>query len=343
MGFIEDPQPIIDLAQTYPEVEAVNAVARGVVMAQNQNIPAFPILYGVDVNAEKQVVALEDYLIGGTLDDLYDNTVFLSSGLARNLRASPGSVIDVFTPLMLEKMKADQVLLPRELEVAGIFETGFSDVDQNTMIITLRLAQELYGLGNSVHDVTMRLHDRNQAGAVATRLNEELPDPYQARTYLQLNEQFLSIIQMERTITMFISLFTVLVAAFSISSSLLTSVVRKTREIGLIGAMGGSAFGNAMIFTAQGIIIGCLGLVLGMGIAVGILSQRNEIIFLIGKIIGQDDFMTQYYPLAQLPVSYHLQDFVLVAFFAIGMAILGSFIPSMRAAKLRPAEALRNE
>lgn len=342
-GFVSDPEEITAIAESQPEVAAANAVARGVVMAQHDNIPTFPVMYTIDVNAEQQVIPIEKYLIMGTLDDLDDESVFISSGVARSLRARTGDTLDVFTPLMLQKMKEDQLLLPRELEVAGVFETGFSEVDKNTILITLRLGRELYDLGGSAHEITVRLHERDKAPLVAEALNRQLPEPLEARTFLEINQGFLFVLQLERGLTMLITVFTVLVAAFSISSSLFTAVVRKTREIGLLGAMGGRPWQNAMIFTFQGVIVGLVGYVAGVTLALVLLTFRQDIVVGLGKIAGQDDFMLQYYPLANLPVHYRPDDFLLVALFTIGTAVLAGLIPALRAAKLRPSEALRNE
>ncbi len=79
----------------------------------------------------------------GNLEEFTDDGVFLGEGLARTLKAEPGSVVEVFTPLMLERLKQDEVLLPREFTVIGLFRTGSPQVDGNTMISTLRVMQEL--------------------------------------------------------------------------------------------------------------------------------------------------------------------------------------------------------
>jgi len=342
-GYIDAPRPIAEELQAMPEVAAANIGTRGVVMAQHQTIPVFPLMYGLDVNAEERVIPVEDYLLYGSLDDLGDDSVLLSAGVARDMRAGPGDTIEVFTPLMLEKMKADQLLLPRELEVVGIYETGYSEVDKNTMIVTLRLGQELYGMGNSAHDIVLRLHDKKLAAPVAQKLNETLPPPLEARTWLEINQGFLFVLQMERTLMMLVTFFTVIVAGFSIASSLFISVVRKTREIGLLGAMGGRPWQSSMIFVCQGLIIGVVGAALGFALAMVVLHFRDAIVAFIGRFSGQDDFMLQFYPLANLPVSYRWEDFALVGFFTLVTAVLAGLIPALRAAALRPSEALRNE
>ena len=90
----------------------------------------------------------------GDLDELDDDSVILSSQLALSVGARMGSVVEVYSPLLLEKMKNDEVMLPRELEVVGIFEVGHQQLDSSVVLVTLRTMQDLYGLGSSVHGIT---------------------------------------------------------------------------------------------------------------------------------------------------------------------------------------------
>src|SRR5690606_37023828 len=143
-------------------------------------------------------------------------------------------------------------------------ETGYGAVDANTIVITLRLMQELYGLGNGVHGLSLRLDKGADPDSVAADLNKVLPPPAKAYSWLDINRDLLFVLQLEKTVMFFIILFIILVASFSIASSLLTSVVRKTREIGLLGALGGRPWQSAAIFCLQGFLIGFVGTVLGM-------------------------------------------------------------------------------
>src|SRR5690606_34416536 len=127
-------------------------------------------------------------------------------------------------PLLLEKLKGDEVMLPRELEVVGIFEIGHQSLDSSVVLVTLRLMQELYGLGDAVHGLNVKIAPDADADAIATSLNGLLPSVAPgafARTWMEANQDFLFVIQLEKNMIFFLLTFIILVASFSVTSSLL--------------------------------------------------------------------------------------------------------------------------
>lgn len=341
---IDDYQEVIELARGMPGVEAVEPYAHGVVMAVHRNRPAFPFIRGMQPpNGQSSVVPLESFVIMGSLDDLDDDSIALSSRLAAVMGASIDSTIEVYSPLMLERLKADEVLLPRELRVVAIFETGWNQVDANTMVCTLRLMQDLYGLDHGVHGIAIRLDHDDRSAEVATALNAMLKPPLHAYTWLASNHDLLFVLRLEKTMMFFIILFIVLVAAFSIASSLFTAVVRKTREIGVIGALGGRPWEIACSFCLQGLFIGIVGTVLGIAGAVLALTYRNEIVQTFTSWTKSETILLEYYQFANLPMEYAASDFVIIIVFSIAASTLAGVIPAWRATRLKPSDALRNE
>ena len=108
------------------------------------------------------------------MEDFDDAGVFLGEGLAYSLKAGLGSSVEVFTPLMLEALKKDEVLLPRDFKVVGLFRTGSPQVDANTMITTLRVMQELYGLDDGVHGIVLKLRPGQDANDYSVDLEREV-------------------------------------------------------------------------------------------------------------------------------------------------------------------------
>jgi len=340
---LRDWEPTLEEIAADPAVAIASPYAHGVVMAQKDNIPAFPMIRSIGLDPEQEAIPVESYLRSGNLDLLDDDSVFLSSGLAYTLGARTGSVIEVYSPLMLERLKRDELLLPRELAVAGIFESGWQQVDDNTMLVTLRLMQDLYGLHNGIHGIAIRLHPGHDADTVAERLNRQLPLPYTARSWMDTNHDFLFILQLEKHVLFFLMLFIVVVAAFSITSSLLITVVRKTREIGLFGALGGRPREIAACFCFQGFLLGCAGTGLGVGLALIILHYRNGIVSTFARITQSEDALRRFYQFVDLPVRYELRDFVVIVTSGIIISTLAGLIPAWRASRLKPTEAFRSE
>ncbi len=330
--------------QALDEVLAVAPFAEGVVMLQHANRPQFPMIRGIDSIAEQAVIPLQDFLTYGSLDDFDDAGVFLGEGLARTLKAGPGSVVEVFTPLMLERLKADEVLLPREFTVIGLFRTGSPQVDGNTMISTLRVMQELYGLEDGVHGLTLKLRPQVDADLYCSDLQAEVLRPgLRAISWLESNREFLFVIEQEKRVISFIIIFIILVASFSIAIALMMAVLRKTREIGLLVAMGGRPHQVAYSFCIQGLVIGTIGTVVGIGLAVLCLHYRRQILSAYAWLTNsQVDFLGQY-DVYEIPVHYLMSDFVMVTCFAVIISTLAGILPALRAARLNPADALRSE
>jgi lipoprotein-releasing system permease protein len=126
-------------------------------------------------------------------------------------------------------------------------------------------------------------------------------------------------------------------------SSLLIAVVRKTREIGLLGALGGRPRDVALCFCAQAFIIGTVGTIVGLGLGFLVLAFRNNIVHGIARLIGREDTLTAIYQFSDLPSHPLARDIVLTAVSAIVISALAGLVPAWRAAKLKPVEALRSE
>jgi lipoprotein-releasing system permease protein len=342
-GIIRDIDGVAARIASVPEVEAASPFAEGFVMLEHRGKPAFPGIRSVDPKKLGVAIPLDRYLIAGSLADLDDDSLILSSQLALQIGARVGDTVSVYTPLMLERAKNDEVLLPREVRVVGVFEIGHQQLDSSLIIGTLRLMQDLYGLDQGIHGFNVRLRPGTDLFTAAEKLNAALPRDCYALTWFETNADFQSILSFERNMLFFLLTFIVIVAAFSITSSLLMTVVRKTREIGLLGAMGAGAGKVASCFCWQGIVIGVAGTVLGLAMGFALLHFRESIVRVIAGItVGRDVFL-KYYQFSKLPAHTEVGTVVLIVVFTLVAATLAGLIPAWRAARLKPVEALRSE
>lgn len=334
----------LEALQQEEMVLAAAPFAEGVVMLQHQNRPQFPMIRGVDPIAESDVIALEDFITLGDLDDFDDEGVFLGEGLAYTLKAGPGSIVEVFTPLMLERLKKDEVLLPREFTVLGTFRTGSPQVDGNMVISTLRVMQELYGLEDGVHGISVKLRPGVDALPYSKELEARVLRPnLEAISWLESNRDFLFVVQQEKRVISFIIIFIILVASFSITIALMMAVMRKTREIGLLVAMGAKPIQVAYSFCFQGFVIGILGTLSGIGMAMLCLHFRRPILVGYTKLTNSEIDFLGVYDVYEIPVHYLMSDFITVTCFAVVISTLAGLLPALRAARLKPADALRSE
>jgi lipoprotein-releasing system permease protein len=301
-----------------------------------------------------KVIPLGRYITGGSLDELDDDSIILSSILANQIGAGPGSKVEVYTPLALEKAKNDdEILLPSALTVTGIFEIGHQQLDSSTVIVTLRKMQDLYNLGRAVHGINVKIAQGLDVDDEAGRINEalrraqgtELPQipGLEAKSWAEINQDFLWVLQLEKNIMTLILLFVVIVAAFLTMSLLLVLVLKKTREIGLLGALGAGRRAIAFCFCLQGVCIGVVGTAGGLVLGFTFLHFRNDLVRLVTRFTGSQAILERFYQFSELPAHTSGRDLVIVIASAIVLSTLAGVIPAAIAGSLKPAEALRNE
>jgi len=331
--------------EAIPGVEAATPFAEGIVMLTCGNKPSFPGIQGVDLNHVEKVIPLRRHIVRGSLDDLDDDTVILSAGLAQTIGAWVGSKVQVVSPATLEKMQQDEVMLPTELTVVGIFEIGHQQLDSSVAIVTLRRMQDLYDLGKGVHGFNVKLAPGEDVVVAAKRINASLPpmSGLTARTWMEANEGFLFALQMEKIMVTLMVSFVVLIAMFLVTALLLIAVVRKTREIGLLGALGASPWQTAAGFCVQGLVVGTLGTLAGIGAGFLTLGNIDTIFRTLGRVTGSWEEMVAIYQFTHVPAHITAGEVAWIGGYAIFMATLAGFIAAWRAAKLKPVEALRSE
>lgn len=323
------------------DVLAVTAYAQGFVMVRHGPVPVFPAAYGIDLRSDP-VFAIGNYLMQGELNDLYDETVLVSRSLSRQLGIGVGDEVEVFSPTMIDQLGSDEVVLPGQFAVAGIYDIEWNQEFTPGIIFSLRTMQDLYGLEGGVHGIAVRLADGVDETLVAADIQSQWARG-QVDTWRERWADFLWVLDLEKTMMLFLNLFIVAVAVFAIAVAQLLMVVRKTREIGLLAAMGARRTEIPAIYCIQGLVIGTSGLFFGFGLALTLLSLRDPIIYFLAGISGTRDTLTRFYYFSYLPVDYQWTDFAVISVAAIVLSIMASLLPALRAARLDPAQSLRIE
>ncbi len=341
-SIIEEPQALKNEILQVKGVTGATDFVHGVALVQKGDYVNFPKCLGVDLDSVESVLPLSKFLKLGQLRDL-DKGIFLTRGLAQSLNVKVGDTIDVYSPLSLEAIKQDEVILPKELCVCGILETGWAEVDKDTLLCSIDVLQELYGLGQAAHGFSVQVESSKLIRPICEQLNARLPAPLRAYSWMELNADLLYVLNLEKTMSFFVLLFVVVVAAFSVSSGLMFDVVRKRREIALLRIWGASRWQIAQLFAWQSVLLSLMGVLFGFLGSALVLYYRNSIVdCLTGRLLPKH-LLWNFYSLPELPAHCTWQDLTLIGGMTIAMAVLSSVLPAVKASFSRVTEGLRNE
>ena len=257
--------------------------------------------------------------------------------LAARLNAYPGDTVVLATLSGTQVNRALGTFVPRPMrfEVTGIFETGMYEYDNSYVFMALPAAQEVAGLDSAVTGLEVRTADRWGASAIAADLAQRLGFPYRTVDWQEQNASLFQAMKLEKLGMGVILLLIVLVAAFNIVSNLTMVVADKTREIGILKAMGMSARSVRRIFLAQGLVIGTAGTLLGAALGLGVALAVGHF-----KLIRLDPSV---YFIDHLPAATQWTDVLLTVVGSVLIAGLATLYPAQQAARLYPIDAIRHE
>ncbi|MDB4888168.1 MAG: MacB-like periplasmic core domain protein [Gemmatimonadetes bacterium] len=269
-----------------------------------------------------------------TLDGKQQGAV-IGAKLANKLQVYPGVDSVTLTTVGAEVSAVTGTPVPREirLEVTGVFDTGMYEYDNGYIFVSLPVAQRLADLGQDVTGLEVRTKDRFVAPGVAQSLAKKLGYPYRTEDWQAQNSSLFSALRLEKLGMTFILLLIILVAAFNIVGTLTMVVADKTKEIGILRAMGMPAASIRRIFLVQGTLIGVVGTALGL--MVGLLTAIALDSY---KLIKLDP---QVYFIDHLPVARSALDIGVTVAASLLIAAVATVYPAIQASRLFPVEAMR--
>ena len=345
-----------------PGVVATAPYIQGPVIVEFQNRRVAPLIRGVDPIEEEKVIPLRKFIKYGNLNLEGDSTV-LGIELARKLQANVGDKITVYSPgnlgqildgiKKLENAKGDEekkaidqlreVILPKELTITGIFETGHYLHDSEYLLVPVYVGQELYGLQDGLHGITVRTDNPYGAERVKQAIEQFLQPPEYAQTWIDMNHQFFEAVRLERSVMFFLLFFIVVVAAFGIMSTLITVTVQKRREIGIMKALGANIAQVIWVFLGQGTVVGLFGTLTGLGLGMTLIRYRNEFSQWLATTLHIEVFPREVYQFSAIPAEIIPRDVAIICISAFFICSIAALIPAYFAARLDPVKALRYE
>ena len=320
-----------------PEVISQAGITAGQDYGEGVNLVGFePDTGAHSVTALPQSIRKGDLTFRTTKPNV-DGGILLGARLANRLSVYPGDVVTLVPVTQAKVNPALGVAVPRfwRFEVTGLFDTGMFQYDNQFVVVRRDVAQRFTGLGDAVSGIAVRVTDPDRAPEIGEAIEKRLGYPYRSLDWQSQNASLFSALQLEKLAMGLIIFFIMVVAAFNIVGTLTMVVADKTREIGILRAMGLTSPAVARVFLLQGAVIGGVGTAVGLvvGLAVAYVVDKS----------GWVRINPAVYFIDHLPVHVEASDVLVVVLASLAIAVLATVYPSRAAAGLTPVDAIRHE
>ncbi len=343
-GGMTNYEEVMAKVETINGVVATTPFIYSQAMVKNQDRVMGVVLRGID--SATKVISLGKITEGSieALATAKDGQpgVILGKELAQNLNVFLHGSVDVLLPMGIPTPMG---VLPRlkKFHVAGIFETGSYEYDSSLIFMSLKDSSEFLNMTDEVTGIEIKIADIYQAQAMADRIETDLGYPFWARTWMEMNKNLFSALKLEKRVMFIILSLIVMVAAFNIITTLIMTVMEKSRDIAILKSMGATARSIMKIFMVQGLIIGVIGTGLGCATGLTVALNLERITLFIEDLFGFKVLPQDVYYLNELPSQVNYGDVTVIVITAMLLCFLASIYPSWRASRLDPAESLRYE
>lgn len=307
-----------------------------------------PLLRGIDPSTATNSSLITTNIVAGT-NDLSGDGLLVGADFADGLALRVGDRVAIYSPPDLQAMwktrdtnGVQEVIPPKDYEVRGIFRTGYNDYDANVAVMSLQNYQDLFHWDDEVGGVIVMLKDPDQANHVRSELHPALGAGYEISTWREDSDTMMAVM-VEKNVMLYILFFIVIVAAFGITCTMITFVVLKTREIGVMKALGASSRQIMWIFLSQSMVVSTFGVLIGLVSGTLLLTYRNPFLHLMRKLTGWELFPASIYQFSELPALIVPRDIIIICGGSFIICLLAAAFPAWHASRLKPVEALRHE
>jgi lipoprotein-releasing system permease protein len=350
---MQDYAMVESVVKSNANVVGVSPFALGKVMVETEgtnrdDLVDAPYLTTIDLDTPATARIITSNMVAGECN-VSGNGVVVGSDFAANMELRVGDRLAVYSPFDLkearenfQKNKDTNEFRPsRDFEVRGIFDTGYQEFNLG-IVCSLPNMQELYRLDDDVHGLIVMIKDPYQVNRVAGELQRALGNKYFIQTWVEKNS-LMDAVKVEKNMMLYILFFIVIVAAFGIACTLITFVVLKTREIGVMKALGASNRQILWIFLCQSMVISVHGVAVGLALGLVAVAYRNPFLHLMRRWTGMNLFPSDIYGFDELPALVIPGDILIICGGSFLICMLAAAFPAWNASRLKPVEALRHE
>jgi lipoprotein-releasing system permease protein len=343
-GQITDWRPDLAKLQKFPGVAGAAPYIEEQGMLTHGDKSSGVLLRGIVPQDEMQVVDLSSHLLSGRMSDLVGGQyrVLLGKDLAEELNAKVGDRVVLLVALG-DVTPVGVIPRMRAFDVAGILSVGMYEYDRRIAVVAMQDAARLLRMGDAVTGVRLRLVDMYAAPQLSRAAAVSIGGGVEVQDWTNEHANFFRSIAITKRILFVILSLMVAVAAFNVVSTMVMVVKDKRRDIAILRTLGSSPGSVLSIFIVQGSLIGLLGI--GVGVLLGVLLAMNlqDLVHALENLVGFKFLDARVYFMNDLPAHVRASDVVRICAFAFVLACLSTVYPAVRAARLLPAESLRND
>ena len=287
--------------------------------------------------------------------ELGQKKVIISKVIATELKLNVGDKLIVHSPAKLQKMvqtdesgkmniaQPKKIYLPEEYIISGLYGFDKRDFDKNIIFLDIDDAADLYELPwGAATSVYIWTDDAFNIEPFVQELQRKLPG-LRISSWKELERRMLDVLSLQKVIMIFLLAFIVMVAAICILCTLITVVVQKRREIGVMKAIGASSASIIKIFSLQGLIVGFVGTIMGIGLGLIVVEYRNELVRFASSLADRNLWNPEFYFFKDLPAIVNSSEVAIIGLVSVVLCTLGALLPAVLASFVEPAKAMRSE
>jgi len=347
-GGMENYERVMEELKSVDGVVASTPFIYGQAMLKNSGRVTGVVLRGMSIETYGNVINLGE-MRDGNIDNLSSGGnktdlpgVVIGKELAQNLGLLLFDTVEILLPMGISTPMG---IVPKikKFSVVGIFDSGSYEYDSSLVFMSLKNCKKFLGMKDTVTGIEIKVDDIYGAGRIAKAIQEKLGYPYWARSWMEMNKNLFSALKLEKRVMFIILSLIVIVAAFNIITTLIMTVMEKSRDIAILKSMGATARSIMKIFMIEGIIIGGIGIILGCIAGITVALNLEWISRSVENLFGFKILPEGVYYLNEVPSKINYGDVAVIVIAAMLICFLASIYPSWRASKLDPAEALRYE